>query len=149
MLPPPRPWTVLAPVDPEKTYLAFSSRFAMRSALRVPSFMGHSNQIMNQVKSAPGAVGYSLGADLPSLQFYTLSAWEDEASLREFVRKLAHGQAMKEFRNDMRVPSIFVRWEVHGADLPLAWADALKRQQAQQQRDRGRPNVSGPETPAH
>jgi hypothetical protein len=77
------------------------------------------------------------GADLFSRQFYTLSAWEDEASLRAFVRALAHGESMKAFRRDLRSPSVFVRWAVHGAELPLTWPDALARQGTQSQDARG------------
>lgn len=131
MFPPPQPWKALALADPDRTYLAFSSRFAMRSILRVPSFMKFSIQIMRQMEAVPGVIGYSLGADLPSLQFYTLSAWDDEAHLREFVRGLPHGPAMKAFRHDMRAPSIFARWTVGGPELPLTWADALAHQRAQ------------------
>lgn len=39
MFPPPQPWKQLAAVDPDQEYLAFTSRFALRSVLRAPAFM--------------------------------------------------------------------------------------------------------------
>ncbi len=127
MFPPPQPWKQLTAIDPDREYLAFTSRFALRSVLRVPAFMGASLGIMKQVEAAPGVVGYSLGTHLPGLNFYTLSAWQDEESLRAFSRRLQHGQSLKTFHRDMRSQSPFIRWQVRGRDLPLRWVDALER----------------------
>jgi hypothetical protein len=127
VFPPPQPWKQLAAIDPDQEYLAFTSRFALRSFLRAPAFMGASFGIMKQVEAAPGVLGYSLGGHLPGLSFYTLSAWQDDDSLRAFSRALQHGQALKTFHRDMRAPSPFIRWKVRGRDLPLRWADALER----------------------
>ena len=109
MFPPPQPWKQLAAIDPDQEYLAFTSRFALRSFLRAPAFMGASFGIMKQVEAAPGVLGYSLGSHLPGLSFYTLSAWQDDDSLRAFSRALQHGQALKTFHRDMRAPSPFIR----------------------------------------
>ena len=62
MFPPPQPWKQLRAVEPNREYQAFTSRFAMRSWLRVPAFFAASLKIQKQVEAAPGAVGYSLGA---------------------------------------------------------------------------------------
>jgi len=132
MFPPPQPWTTVRPVDPDKTYVAFTSRFALRSLLRVPAFIKHSLGIQRQVKAAPGVVGYSLGSDLLKLHFYTLSVWEDSGSLQSFAHALPHDGARAAFAAAMRVPSIFVQWSVRGADLPVTWKDALARQRMQE-----------------
>jgi hypothetical protein len=111
--------------------VAFTSRFALRSILRVPAFLRRTPGIERQVKAAPGAVGYSLGADLLKLHFHTLSVWEDAGSLRAFAHALAHEEVREAFATDKRAPSIFVQWSVLGADLPLTWKDALARQRTQ------------------
>ena len=130
MFPPPNPWKQLAEVVPDREYLAFTSRFALRSAWRVPAFIGASFGIMKQIEAAPGAAGYSLGSHLPGLYFYTLSAWDDDESLRAFSRALQHGQALRTFHRDLRAPSPFIRWRVRGSELPLRWDDALARMRA-------------------
>jgi hypothetical protein len=127
MFPPAQPWKTINAPDPDRTYLAFSSRFAMRSFVTVPSFFMRGLAIQKQIATADGVIGFSLGANLPSLEFYTLSAWEDEAHLYRFARELAHGEGMRQFHSKMRSPSAFVTWQVRGADLPLAWPDALER----------------------
>jgi hypothetical protein len=137
LFPPPFPWKTLVPVVPERQYLAFTSRFAMRSPLRVPAFYFYGLRIMRQVEKAPGAVGYSLAADLPHLLFYTLSAWDDAAALSAFSGASTHGASMREFHQDMRAPSPFVHWQVPGSALPLTWPDALARLQAEDQRRAG------------
>jgi hypothetical protein len=128
MLPPRRPWRQVASVDPDREYVAFTSRFFLRSPLRAPSFIRQSLRIMRQADAAPGVVGWSLGANLPKLEFFTLSAWEDAASLRAFIGAGDHGAALQKFAHDMRRDSIFVQFQVIGRDLPLAWRDAVARQ---------------------
>lgn len=128
VFPPPRPWKEIASVDPEREYLAFTSRFFLRSPLRVPAFMRQGSKIMQQADAAAGIIGWSLGANLPRLEFYTLSAWEDADSLQAFIRAGDHGQALQKFARDMRRDSIFVQFTVTGKDLPLSWSDAVARQ---------------------
>jgi hypothetical protein len=85
---------------------------------------------MRQVDTAPGAIGYSFRMDLFRLQLHTLSAWQDEAQLWAFVRADPHAAAAQAYRTGMRAPSVFVQWEAWGADLPLVWSEALRRQRA-------------------
>src|SRR5436190_20989947 len=101
MFPPPRPWKQVATIEPEREYVAFTSRFFLRSPLRVPAFMRQSSRIMKQLATAPGLVGWSLGVNLPTLEFFTLSAWEDAESLRAFVRAGDHGEALQRFARGM------------------------------------------------
>jgi hypothetical protein len=86
-------------------------------------------RIMKQVDSAPGIVGWSLGANLLRLEFYTLSVWEDAENLRRFVHDGDHLASLAQFEGAMRRKSIFVYYTVLGRDLPLAWPDALARQE--------------------
>jgi hypothetical protein len=130
VFPPPSPWKTLAEVDPDREYMAFTSCFFLRSWLALPRFVAHAPGIQRQIDSAPGVVGWSLAGRPFSLEFYTLSAWEDGASLKRFAREAAHGTTMKKLEKDTRRPSIFVYYKVLGRDLPLSWDDALARQKA-------------------
>jgi quinol monooxygenase YgiN len=131
VFPPPRPWKQIGEVDPDKEYVAFTSRFFLKSVRHVPAFVAQSQRIVKRVSDAPGIVGWSLGTKLASLEFYTLSAWEDESSLRGFVGSEHHLDAMKKFAADLRAKSIFVRFPVLGKDLPLKWKDVVARQDRQ------------------
>jgi hypothetical protein len=131
MFPPPIPWKQRAVVDPEREYVAFTSRFFMKSLGRVPAFVAHSIRIMKQANVAPGIVGWSLGSDLFKLEFHTLSVWEDADSLRRFVRDGDHRAALEQFEQDVRRKSIFVYYRVIGRDLPPTWKDAIARQENQ------------------
>ena len=131
MFPPPRPWKQIGPVEPEREYVAFTSRFFMRSPLTVPSFVRYGSAIGKQIDSTPGVIGWSLWANLRKLEFHTLSAWEDAESLRAFVSAGAHGGGVEKFAGVMRRDSIFVQYGVLGKNLPLAWDDAIARQEAQ------------------
>ena len=139
MFPPPVPWRQRAAVDPQREYVAFTSRFFLKSLRRVPAFLASSIRIMKQANVAPGIVGWSLGTDLFRLEFHTLSAWEDAESLRRFVRDGSHKVALEAFERDVRRKSIFVYYRLLGRDLPLTWRDAIARQERQ---DQGRGAVS-------
>jgi heme-degrading monooxygenase HmoA len=128
MFPPPVPWKQITSADPSRQYVAFTSCFFLKSPLRAVSFLARSLKIMKQADTAPGIVGWSLGPNLPTLEFYTLSAWEDDAALKAFIKSADHGVALKQFEHDLRKKSIFVHYKVLGRDLPLTWPDALERQ---------------------
>lgn len=87
-----------------------------------------SRTVTRQLSSAPGLIGWSLGADLLRKEFFTLSAWEDDRSLETFVAGASHAPTMQRFAPRVRRGSIFVRFPVRGADLPLTWKDAIARQ---------------------
>jgi len=130
MFPPPRPWKQLAAVVPDREYVAFTSRFFLKSVRRLPAFYSSAKSIMAQVDAAPGIVGWSLGLQLFGLEFHTLSAWESAASLRSFVHEGGHQAALEAFEQDMRRKSIFVYYKVLGHDVPLTWKDAVARQRS-------------------
>lgn len=126
------PWKTLATADPRREYVALLSYLPLKKYGAIPRFLRFSMQIQKQLRSTPGVVGYSLRAKLVSRNFWTLSAWEDEKALREFVLKLPHGEAMKALAPHMR-PTGFTQWKVPGAELPLRWKEAMKRSEQAQQ----------------
>ena len=135
VFPPPQPWKQLRPADPEREYVAFTSHFPVKSWQHVLPFFLWSLRIGKQANAAPGAMGWSLGANLATKDFFTLSAWEDGASLHAFVQSGEHAAAMKRFEGIMRQRSLLLRYAVVGRDLPLTWDDALARQREALRRD--------------
>jgi quinol monooxygenase YgiN len=81
---------------------------------------------MTQLASADGVLGYSVLARPLSKQFWTLSAWKDDAALRTFVQYPPHVRIMNALAHHMDETK-FVRWTVKGSELPLRWDDALCR----------------------
>ena len=128
MFPPPKPWKQVATFDPKREYVAFTSRFFMKSPFRALKFVSRSGPVGKQIDAAAGVVGWSLGTNLLKLEFYTLSAWEDVESLQAFAHDAEHGAVMQEFAPDKRRSSLFVHYAVRGSELPLSWKGALKRQ---------------------
>lgn len=122
------PWITLAPAKSDREYLALLSYLPLKKHRMIPRFLRFTLQIQKQLRNTPGAIGYSLRAKLMSRNFWTLSAWEDENSLMEFVRKLPHGEVMKSLAPFMG-PTKFRQWKVSGATLPLRWQEAMQRSQ--------------------
>ena len=83
-------------------------------------------RIRRQLAASPGLVGYSLLAELGAKTFWTVSMWEDEASLRAFAAAEPHRSVMR------RVParmgeSAFRTFAVTGRELPLTWPASKDR----------------------
>jgi quinol monooxygenase YgiN len=120
------PWITFRKADANREYLALVSYLPLNKYRAVPSFLRFSFQIQKQLRATPGVVGYSLRAKLITRNFWTLSAWEDQQALIDFVSKVPHGEAMKAMAPHMGQPT-FTQWKVVGSALPLRWDEAIQR----------------------
>ena len=84
------PWKQLTEVDASQEYVLYASRLPLRSLRSTPTFVRLIPRIRAQMRGAPGAVGYSLRAEITRGIYWTISAWEDEQSLAAFARAEPH-----------------------------------------------------------
>src|SRR5262249_51246791 len=89
-------------------------------------FFRYSMQTHQQLKSTPGVIGYSLDAKPFARKFWTLSVWEDQQSLNNFVRQIPHSQIMQAMAPHMG-KSQFAQWTVTETEIPLDWPSAKAR----------------------
>ena len=121
------PWKKLADAVENREYVALLSYLPLRSYLRVPAFFRYTFQIQRQMLETAGAIGYAMRAKVLTLQFWTLSVWETDKALMDFVRKAPHGEAMMSIAPHMG-PTKFTRWKVTGSGVPPSWDEAMKRE---------------------
>jgi quinol monooxygenase YgiN len=122
------PWITFASADAHREYLALLSHLPLNKYSAVPSFFRFSFQIQKQMRATPGVIGYALRAKVFSRNFWTLSVWEDEEALMDFVAKIPHGEAMRAMTPHMGRTK-FTQWKVAGSSLPLSWNEAMQRSQ--------------------
>ncbi len=127
-------WKLLAEVEPDREYLALLSYLPLKRYRTIPRFIGYTGRIKAQLDESRGVVGYSVRAQILKCDFWTLSVWENESRLMEFVRHGFHSGVMIVLRQDMGATN-FVRWMVRGADIPPAWDDALRRWKSRDSND--------------
>jgi heme-degrading monooxygenase HmoA len=84
-------------------------------------------EIQRQLRETAGVIGYSMRAKILNRDFWTLSVWESERALMDFVAKAPHREAMKEITPYMGATK-FTRWKVSGSSIPPDWADAVLRE---------------------
>jgi hypothetical protein len=104
------------------------SRLELSSIRHLPRFLRASSKVNRQIAASPGRLDSRLRADLRTLTFWTLSAWEDAVAMRAFVGTPAHVDAMRLLgrRHAVRSSS-FHSWEdPAGTPLP-SWEDAADR----------------------
>ncbi len=123
---PASPWRTFDSPDPNGDFVALLSYLPLKSYWRVPSFSLYAAQVVKQLTSAQGLLGFSVLARPLSKRFWTLSAWKDEAALRAFVQYPPHLRLMAALAPHIDETK-FVRWTVKGSQLPLRWDDALRR----------------------
>jgi hypothetical protein len=121
------PWIALAPVDARQEYLVLLSYLPLRKYSKIPAFLRYTLQIQGQLRRTAGATGYSMRMKMLSRKFWTLSVWESERALMDFVLNLPHGDVMKSLAPYMGATK-FMRWRVLGAALPPDWDDAVRRE---------------------
>src|SRR3974377_2275082 len=105
------PWSVHSDAAPERDYVALLSYLPLRSAWRIPWLVLYMLRIRRQLRASSGLVGYALRAQLVAKRFWTLSAWEDEAALQDFVVAPLHVAVMKALAPYMG-PTGFTAWTV-------------------------------------
>jgi quinol monooxygenase YgiN len=120
------PWRWVRRPDPEGLCVSLLSYLPLRSGWRIPQLLLHMTRILRQLRRSRRLLGYSLRADLGVKQFWTLSAWEDEAALQAFVRTQPHARAMTVLEPHLGATT-FIRWAVKGSELPVGWEEALRR----------------------
>ena len=119
------PWKSLAPVRPEAEYLVLLTYLPLKSYLKIPRFLLFTFQIQGQLNKTPGAIGYSLRAKILSCKFWTLSVWEDDSALTDFIVRQPHGNVMKALAPHLGATK-FTRWKVRGSAVPVRWDDAMR-----------------------
>ena len=120
-----RPWTVVAPPAEEREYLALLSFLPLKRFRMIPRFLRHSGAVSKQLVGTRGLVGFSFRAKILAREFYTLSVWEDERALDDFVRAEPHRRTMGAMRRHM-AETKFVRWTVTGSQVPPSWRKAIE-----------------------
>ncbi|HWZ97664.1 MAG TPA: DUF3291 domain-containing protein [Candidatus Dormibacteraeota bacterium] len=120
------PWTAISSAVADREYLALISYLPLRHFRAIPNFFRFTVQIRSQLKTTQGLIGYSLEARPFSRKFWTLSVWENQQSLNNFVRQIPHSQVMQALAPHMG-KSQFAQWFVTAAEIPLDWAVAKSR----------------------
>jgi hypothetical protein len=120
-------WISLTSVEASREYLALVTYLPRKNYRSVFGFFRKTGAIRNQLNESRGLVGYSLRAQLLGKKAWTLSVWEDENALAEFVQKSPHVDTMKTI--ELSQERKFVRWKLLGSDVPPSWDQALERLQ--------------------
>jgi heme-degrading monooxygenase HmoA len=104
------------------------TRLRIRSLRFMPGFALSAMRIVSQVKSAAGFQDGSLLTDR-SLTFWTMTAWDNEESMRRYMTAGAHMKAMPKLM-DWCDEASMVHWEQSEAALP-SWEEADRRMRAE------------------
>jgi hypothetical protein len=120
------PWVAVANPEPSKEYVALATYLPLRRLSSTFVFVWDVQRVREQLGRTHGLIAYSLRARPLRGEYWTLSVWESERALLEFVRDQPHGGVMGTLRSRMG-PTAFVRWRTSGASPLPAWEDATAR----------------------
>jgi len=122
------PWKSFAPPEYDREYSALLTYLPLKRWRAIPKFMRYTSQIQRQLADSEGLIGYALDAKVLSRDFWTLSVWEDEASLRRFVQQNPHEKVMMDLLPHMG-QTAFVPFKVDASSIPPDWEDTKRRMQ--------------------
>ncbi len=97
------------------------TRLRIRSVRFLPAFLLHSARAVRQIERAPGFRGGALLADR-GWAFWTVTAWDDQQSMRSSLDAGAHRAAMPRVSGWCDEASV-VHWEQPDGALPT-WDEA-------------------------
>ena len=122
------PWATNGTPSGDRKAFVMGSRFELSSSWRSAMFLMLSLRIWRQARRSPGMVGVSLRAFPVRKTYWTLSAWTDEAALREFARTDPHRTIMKRARPWTK-SATFRFWTMPAGELKPGslWSDAEAR----------------------
>ena len=126
---PTKPWVTVHRPDPTQEYLVLLTELPVMRWRDLGAFLLYTWRIQGQLRRTPGLLGYALRAHIHTRQFWTLSAWEGEAALQQFVVEQPHGHIMMALRGKM-AQTHFVRWSMWGTTFPPRWQDAFAKRRA-------------------
>ncbi|GEM_PF-2982075 len=106
----------------QKQYLAVATRLGIKSYRYVILFMRLAMKVQKQAAASRGNVKSAIKAGLFSNRWYTLSVWEDRASMLAFLREEPHATAIRNMAKWGRPDSTFV--EFTPANPDVTWAEA-------------------------
>ena len=127
------PWKSFNAPESDGEYPTLLSHLPLNTFRALPKFMRYTLQIRRQLARSEGLIGYSLDANVPGKEFWTLSVWRDRESLWRFVQRMPHSRAMTDLVPHMRQTEFF-HFMVNGAAVPPDWEEA-KRRMRERERD--------------
>ncbi len=113
-------------MEPAQSYLVMASHLPLKKLSSTPRFFRAVSAVRNQLANTEGLIGYTLRARPVAGDYWTLSVWTGESSLRGFMRTEPHAGLMGSLRPIMG-PTKFVRWEIPGGEGRPSWSAALER----------------------
>ena len=126
---PTKPWVTVHRPEPAQEYLVLLTELPLKRWRDLGAFLLYTWRIQGQLRRTPGLLGYALRAHIRTRQFWTLSAWEGEAALHQFVVEQPHGHVMMALRDKM-AQTYFVPWSMWGTVFPPRWQDAFAKRRA-------------------
>jgi hypothetical protein len=123
---PATPWKQFHSMEPELEYVVLASALPLASFGSTLRMMQYSTAVRKQLADVAGLVGYSLDAKPWAKQYFTLSIWDDDGSLRAFVAKPPHVEIMKRLDGLMGATK-FMQWTIRGTEPRPTWAEAKQR----------------------
>ena len=123
---PKSPWLRFAEPVPGRQYLALISYLPLLYYRALPKFFRYAVKTRRQLKASPGLIGYAMEAKPWSLRALTISVWENQQALNNFVCQAPHSKIMQSLAPDMGKTQ-FAQWSVTSQEIPLHWSSAKAR----------------------
>lgn len=121
---PATPWTAVAPAGAADVHVV-ATEFHLPRFRDTLGFVRATREIMAQMGTAEGLVGYALQARVLSRTYRTVSMWRSRDDARAFAREGAHAR-LAPLAPAAGRPSSLARWDAPASEPPPSW-DRVER----------------------
>ena len=110
-------------IDPDKKVLLVITHAKINQNKNTNLFWSNVNKVKNDIQKNPGFIGFSIRRKLLGSEVWTMTAWEDESSLENFIYNRTHEKAVEQSSDTLDLNQS-IRLELPRKKIPIPWEEA-------------------------
>ncbi len=118
-------WRVIPQLEANTEYLVQLNYLKLKDVKDIPKLTQYTQKVIAQLHKSEGAMQFSLHARPENGEFWTLSVWKDEKSMKAFARSKAHSDAVSEMMDSLEDTG-FEQFLKKGSEMVTDWAAIIK-----------------------
>lgn len=119
-------WVKLTEPEADREYIVLLTYLPLKRFRSLQRFRRFVRDIEADLRASPGIFAYAIWRRRLRRQFWTLSVWEDDTSLMNFVYRVPNHEAIDELKDQLR-DFKRARWTAPAADIPVRWKQAIAK----------------------
>jgi quinol monooxygenase YgiN len=118
-------WIPITPVEEQTMYRVQMNYLKLKDPKDALKLREYTQKVVEILKKSDGAIQFALHAKPEKGEYWTLSVWKDEKSMKSFGASKEHREAVTEMMDRLEDLD-FDHWNVVGAKIMTEWSEIIK-----------------------